>query len=166
MKPRKKKIGSLRWISRVMLLWLIILLLLPMILFMDSCSVLIQKSPEKFLEIGREYYAKKNYKKAYLNYTKSIESNPSIFIVYWERALVEIKMDSLERAIDDMGIYIESMRIKESVEDKKLLEKAFMQRADIMIKKGYKSDGCGDLEDACNLNISNTPCDQFRLKCK
>lgn len=162
----KKKISTFRWLSRVMFFWMISLIIIPIIVFTDGCSILPKKSPEKFLEIGKEYYNKKNYKKAYKNYTSAIEGNRSYFIAYWERALVEIKMDSLENAIDDMGMYIESMRIKSSDADKKLLEKALIQRADIMFKKGYNVESCDDWNDACQLNISNLPCEQYRLKCK
>lgn len=166
MKMRKKKINTFRAMSYGMFAWFFIFPVFAFFILCPSCGILPKKSPEKFLETGKEYSVKKNYKKAYKNYTKAIEGNRSLFIAYWERALVEIKMDSLERAIDDMGMYIESLRVKEGINDKKLLESALMQRATIMLKKGYKADACGDWEDACNLNISNSPCEQFRLKCK
>lgn len=162
---RRKK-NSLKAMSYGMFAWFFIFPILAFFLLSPSCAILPKKSPEKFLEIAKDYSTKKNYKKAYKNYTKAIEGNRALFIAYWERALVEIKMDSLELAIDDMGMYIESMRVKESESDRKLLEKALMQRADIMLKKGYKADACSDWMDACDLNISNAPCEQFRLKCK
>ena len=166
MKIRRKKINGLKVMSYGMLAWTIIFPVFAFFVLSPSCAILPKKSPEKFLENGKEYSAKNNYKKAYKSYTKAIEGNRGLFIAYWERALVEIKMDSLELAIDDMGMYIESMRVKESEADRKLLEKALMQRAEIMLKKGYKSDACQDWMDACDLNISNSPCEQFRLKCK
>ena len=167
MKIRRKKINGLRVISYGMFFsWFIIFPVFAFFVLSPSCAILPKKSPEKFLEIGKEYSAKNNYKKAYKNYTNAIEGNRTLYIAYWERSLVEIKMDSLELAIDDMGMYIESMRVKESEADRKLLEKALMQRAEIMVKKGYKAECCADLEDACELNISNTPCEKFRLNCK
>ena len=149
-----------------MLIWVFMFPIISFLIFSPSCSILKTKTPEKFMEIGKDFYNKKNYAKAYKNYTKAIEGNRSLFIAYWERGLVEIKMDSLELAIDDIGMYIESMRVKEGVEDKKLLEKALMQRAEIMLKRGYKADACSDWSDGCELNVSNSPCEQFRLKCK
>ena len=166
MKIRRKKINGFKLLTYGMFAWVIIFPVFLFLVFSPSCAILPKKSPEKFLEIGKEYSLKNNYKKAYKNYTNAIEGNRTLYIAYWERSLVEIKMDSLERAIDDMGMYIESLRVKESEADKKLLESALMQRASIMLKKGYKADACSDWSDACELNISNYPCEQFRLKCK
>ena len=149
-----------------MTIWFFLFPIFAVFVVVPSCSVLIKKSPEKYIEVGKKYSAKKNYAKAYKNYTKAIEGDAFLFVAYWERALVEIKMDSLEKAIDDIWMYIAYMRGQESMEGKQLLEKAFLQRATILAKKGYKSDACSDWEDACNLNISNAPCDQYRLNCK
>ena len=162
MKIRKKKIGSLRLASRLMLLWVIMLFGFTIVMFCPSCVMLQKKSPEKFLEDGKYYYNKNNYKKAYKNYTKAIEGNRSLFIAYWDRALVEIKMDSLERAIDDISIYIESNP------EGKLREKAYVRRAEIMIKRGYRREACDDWEVVCGMNLDNAPfaCEQLRLKCK
>ena len=118
------------------------------------------------MQTAKDYFDKKDYPKAYKYYTRAIKLNPNLYQAYWERSSVEIKLDSSEKSIDDMGIYIESMRGKSNDADKKLLEKAFMQRADIMFKKGYKSDACADWSDACNLNISNYTCNLYRLNCK
>lgn len=166
MKIRRKKINGLKLMSYGMLAWVFIFPVIAFLILSPSCGILPKKSPEKFLEDGKDYYNKKNYKKAYKSYTRAIEGNRSLFIAYWERALVEIKMDSLENAIDDMGMYIESMRVKESESDRKLLEKALMQRAEIMLKKGYKSDACDDYSSACSLNISIEPCQKYRVICK
>lgn len=142
----------------------IVFALMAFILF-ESCF-LSKKTPEKYMELAKKAYDKKDYTKSCKHYTSAINLNAQLYQAYWERGLVNIKMDSLERAIDDIGIYIESMRVKEGVADKKLLEKALMQRAEIMLKRGYKSDACSDWNDACELNISNAPCDQLRFKCK
>lgn len=157
---RRKKTSGLRWILRFMLLWIISFLFITITLFVPSCSIIIKKSPQKFLEIGKKYFDKKDYKKSYNNYTKAIESNPNLFVAYWERALVDIKMDSLEKAIDDLTVYIESNPNRVN------LAKAYNQRAEVMFKAGYKADGCSDLWSGCELNESNVPCEQFRLKCK
>jgi tetratricopeptide (TPR) repeat protein len=134
-------------------------------ILLSSCF-LHKKTADDYMVSAKKYSDKKDYARAIKNYSKAIDLNRSYFIAYWERSLVEIKMDSLELAIDDMGVYIEDMRAKESVADKKLLEKALMQRAAIMLKKGYKSDACSDFSDACQLNISNYSCEQYRLHCK
>lgn len=131
-----------------------------------SCSVFKKKTPERYMKMAQKCIDKKDYSKARKNYSRAIYLDGSYFLAYRERALVEIKMDSLERAIDDLGVYIESIRMKESMEDKKLLEKALLQRAQIMLKCGYKSDACSDWTDACELNISNAPCEEYRLNCK
>jgi len=153
-------------LSYGMFAWTIAFTTMLFFVLSPSCAILPKKSPEKYVEVGKKYSAKKNYAKAYKNYTKAIEGDAFLFVAYWERALVEIKMDSLEKAIDDIGMYIAYMRGQESMEGKQLLEKAFLQRATILMKKGYKSDACTDWEDACSLNISNTPCEQYRLNCK
>lgn len=163
---RRKKTHGMRWIVRMMFLWFISLFVITMITFSPSCAIFPKKSPESYIESGKRYVDKKDYPKAYRSYTRAIKLNHDLFIAYWERANVEIKMDSLEKAIDDMGVYIEYMRTKSGDADKKLLEKAYMQRADIMLKKGYKADACSDFNDACQLNISNYPCEQVRLHCK
>lgn len=118
------------------------------------------KSPDSYIEAGRKYYEKKDYVKSYRNYCHAIKLNPTFYQAYWERANVEIKMDSLEKAIDDMTVYIESSP------ERVLLEKAYNQRAGILFKAGYKSDACNDWNLACELNQSNAPCDQYRLHCK
>lgn len=166
MKVRKKKIGSLRWMMRGMLLWMISLAIIPIIIFTDSCSIFKKQTPKSYMESAKKYSDKKDYKKALRSYTKAIELDRSYFIAYWERSLVEIKMDSLEKAIDDMGIYIESMKVKESEVDRKLLSNALMQRADILFKKGYKSDACDDLNLACELSVYPKACDNLRIYCK
>ena len=161
MKRRRKKIGGVRLISRFILFWIFSVILFSM-LFVPSCSILTKKSPQKYMESAKKYSDKKDYQKSYKNYSKAIEGNNSLFIAYWERALVDIKMDSLENALADMGIYIDSNP------EKKLLSKAYIQRAEIMLKLGYRVESCDDYESACNLNQDNAPfaCEQYRLKCK
>lgn len=157
---RKKKIGTLRFASRFMLLWMIALLAFSVVMFFPSCSVLIKKTPEKYMELGKNNVDKKDYKKAHKNYSKAIDGNSSLFIAYWERGLVDIKMDSLENAIDDIGMYIESNP------NRAALSRAYNQRGDVLFKLGYKSDACDDWSNSCNLNEDNAPCQKIRLKCK
>lgn len=163
---KRKKISGLRVMSYGIFAWAFIFPVFAFFILSPSCAILPKKSPEKFLKDGKDYSVKKNYKKAYKSYTKAIEGNRELYVAYWERALVEIKMDSFELAIDDMGMYIESMRVKESVEDRTLLSNALMQRATIMFKKGYKSDACDDLNSACELSIHPKACDNYRINCK
>jgi tetratricopeptide (TPR) repeat protein len=132
---------------------------------LSSCF-LNKKTTGDYMASAKKSSDKQDYKKAYKNYSKAIDLDRAYFIAYWERALVEIKMDSLEKAIDDMGMYIESMRVKESDADRKLLSSALMKRATIMKKRGYKADACSDWDDACQLNQSPAPCDSLRFKCK
>ena len=121
------------------------------IILIPSCVLVGTKTPEGYLKAGRKYSEKEKYAKAYKSYSKALEGNSTNFILYWERALIEIKTDSLENAIDDIGMYIAYIRGGESQADKKLLEVALMQRAKILKKKGYKADACDDLEDACRI---------------
>lgn len=118
------------------------------------------KSPDSYIEAGRKCYEKKDYKRSYKFYTRAIKLNPTLYQAYWERANVEIAMDSLERAIDDITMYIESNP------ERLYLAKAYNQRAEVMYKLGYKSDACLDWDSACQLNVNNAPCEQYRLKCK
>ena len=124
-----------------------------------SCAILPKKSPNSYMEAGKKYYDKKDYVKAYKNYSRAIKLNPNLYTAYWERATAEIAMDSLEKAIDDISVYIESTPSQE------LLQKAYFQRALILDKRGYKSDACDDLNRACELT-HNKSCDLYRLKCK
>lgn len=117
------------------------------------------KSPDSYIETGRKYYEKKDYVKSYRNYCIAIKLNPTLYQAYWERANVEIKMDSLEKAIDDMTMYIGS------VSDQKNLQEAYYQRGIIMLKQGYKSDACDDFEKSCELNFPKG-CDAMRVYCK
>lgn len=157
---RKNKIGTLRFASRFMLLWVIALLAFSVVMFFPSCSVLIKKSPEKFMELGKKNADKKDYKKAHKNYSKAIAGNRSLFVAYWERGLVDIKMDSLENAIDDIGMYIESNP------DRTMLARAYNERADVLFRAGYKSDACSDWENSCQIGFGVSPCEKLRLKCK
>lgn len=102
----KKKIGMLRLASRFMLMWVIALLAFSIVVFFPSCSAIIKKTPEKYMELGKKNAEKNDYKKARKNYSRAIEVNAFLYPAYWERAMVEIKMDSLEIAIDDMNMYI------------------------------------------------------------
>jgi len=143
---------------------LILLLLFGMTTYI-SCSILKKKSPESYMESAKKYYDKKDYPKAYKNYTRAIKLNPILYQAYWERANVEVAIgDSLnkELAIDDITKYIESNP------EKKILAKAYNKRAELELKFGYKSDACSDWLDACNLNQDNAPysCEQYRLYCK
>lgn len=157
---RKKKIGSLRLASRFMLMWVIALLAFSIVMFFPSCSVLIKKTPEKYMEIGKKNVDKKDYKKAHKNYSKAIDANRSLFVAYWERGLVDIKMDSLENAIDDIGMYIESGP------DRTMLARAYSERGDVLFKAGYKVDACEDWTNSCQIGFGPAPCEKLRLKCK
>lgn len=121
------------------------------------------KSPDSYIEAGRKCYEKKDYPKAYKFYTRAIKLNPLLYQVYWERAQVDIKIDSTEKAIDDMTMYIDS-----NPDNKDSLSMAFVQRAEILNKKGYKVEACDDWNSACELNKDNAPfaCQQYRLHCK
>ena len=163
MKITRKKIGSLRWLSRMMFVWMIILLVFPIIVFTDSCSILIKKSPEGYAIAGMKCVDKKDYTKAIRNYSKAIELNPIMYQAYWDRANAEILIgDSLnrERAIDDLGKYIDSNP------PRKMLSQAYIKRAEVLLKSGYKAESCQDLEEACSLNESPKSCEQYRLNCK
>src|SRR3972149_8817276 len=103
MKWRTKKITGFRIMINAMTLWFLIFQIFAFFILSPSCSILPKKSPGKYLESGKKYFEKKDYTKAYKNYSKAIELNPVFYSAYWERAIVEIKMDSLEKAIDDMG---------------------------------------------------------------
>lgn len=81
-----------------------------------------------------------------------------MFDAYWQRAQVSIAMDSLEKAIDDMNLYIAN------ISDQKILGNAYYQRALIMEKAGCKSDCCSDLQSSCDLNFPKA-FDTYRLKC-
>ena len=86
-----------------------------------------------------------------------------MYQAYWERANVEILIgDSInkERAIDDIGKYIDSNPTR------KMLSLAYIKRAEIMYTLGYKADACADWEASCNLNESTVACDKIRLHCK
>lgn len=125
-----------------------------------ACSIIPKKSPESYMEAGKKCYDKKDYVKAYKNYSRAIKLNSGLFQAYWERSQAEIGMDSLERAIDDIGVYIGLTT------DQKILQTAYYQRGVILEKRGYKSDACDDWKTACeNLNL-NKGCDMYRLKCK
>lgn len=128
------------------------------IILAPSCP----KSPDSYIEAGRKYYEKKDYVKSYRNYCRAIKLNPILYQAYWERANVEIKMDSLEKAIDDMTSYIESSP------ERVLLEKAYIQRAGILSKMGYKREACDDWDSVCVMNLNSSPyaCQQYRLNCK
>lgn len=169
MKIRRKKIGSLRWISRIIFLWFIALIIMPLVLFTDACSVFIKKSPESYITSATKYTDKKDYTKALKNYTKAIELNPTTYQTYLDRANIEILIgDSLnkEHAIDDLGIYINSN--ESNPQSKELLSKAYFKRADIMLKLGYKSDACSDWKECENLNTkeSTQASNNLRLYCK
>lgn len=118
---------------------------------------------------AKKYSDKKDYLKALKNYSRAIALNATLYQAYFDRANIEILIgDSLskERAIDDLGMYINANEA--NPQDKELLSKAYFQRAEIMIKLGYKSEACDDWEKACDLNQKNAPsaCEQYRLKCK
>lgn len=160
MKVRRKKLGKIKWTSRLLVLWIGILSVLSMATLIPSCALFPKKSPQSYMDAGRKYYIKKDYAKSYKNYNKAIMLNPVLYEAYWERANVKISMDSLEQSLDDMTIYIDSGPTII------LLERAYNQRANIMFKLGYKVDACADWISACELNQSNYPCEQFRLHCK
>lgn len=124
-----------------------------------SCSILKKKSPDSYLESARDYYSKKDYPKAYNNYTRAIKLNPNLYEAYRERSTVEIAMDSCEKAINDITIYINSNPERAN------LQNAYFQRAIVEEKLGYKSDMCDDLSVCCDLNL-NKACDIYRVKCK
>lgn len=155
----KKKIGSFRLASRLILLWMLAMAVVS-IFMLSSCSSIIKRTPEKHMEIGKRFSEKENYKKAYKSYTRAINGNRSLFIAYWERGLVDVKLDSMENAIDDIGMYIESHP------DTISLSKAYNERGDALFRMGYKSDACDDWSNSCNLGRENSSCQKFRLKCK
>lgn len=132
-----------------------------------SCSMLHKKTPESYMESGKKYYDKKDYVKAYKNYSRAIKLNPFYYPAYWNRAMVDVKIDSLEKAIDDIGMYISSGEASQN-SNKDSLSKAYFQRAEIMFKQGYKTDACDDWNACCQLNQKNAPsaCEQYRLHCK
>lgn len=136
---------------------LFVLLSIFFITVYASCAI--KKSPESYMESAQYYFVKKDYPKAYRNYSRAIKLNPNLYEAYLDRANVEIAMDSSEKAIDDMTVYINSNPEREK------LQKAYFQRAIIEEKLGYKSEMCIDIEDACNLNY-NKACDIYRIKCK
>lgn len=160
MRIRRKKIGKIRWTNRLLVLSTSILSILSISTLIPSCALVPKKSPQSYMKSGDVHSNKKKYIKACKNYTHAIRLNPLLYEAYWKRANIYIAMDSLEKSIDDMGMYIES-----NPEIGKL-ETAYNQRANIMLKLGYKSDACQDFFSACELNQSQYPCEQFRLHCK
>lgn len=156
----KKKIGTLRIASRLMLLWLVAMLTCTVVMFFPSCSAIIKKTPEKYMELGKKNADKKDYKKAHKNYSNAIEGNKSLFVAYWERGLVDIKMDSFKNAIDDIGMYIESGP------ERGMMARAYSERGDVLFRAGYKVDACSDWATSCEIGFGTAPCEKFRLKCK
>lgn len=133
------------------------------VLMYFACSALPKRSPENFMEMGKRYYEKKNYEKAYKNYTRAIKLNPILSDAYLQRANVEIAIgDSLnrEKAIDDLTVYIEA------TQERTALSKALNKRAQLMYNLGYKADACQDWTASCQLNIVDSPCEKYRLHCK
>lgn len=137
----------------------IAILIFTLSIVMASCSLLHKKTPEDYVESAKKYYDKKDYIKSYKQYSKAISLNAFFYPAYWGRANAEIALDSLERAIDDMSMYIGN------ISDQKILQEAYYRRGIIMDKQGYKSDACDDFKNSCNLNF-NKACDIYRLKCK
>lgn len=138
------------------IIYISIIFITGFITLAPSCS----KTPEHYFDAGKRMYEKEEYIKAYRLYTRAIKLNPSFDEAYWERAITGIKIDSAERSIDDFTSYIELQSKAEK------LYKAYFQRANLMFKRGYKSDACFDWETACNLNQGNAPCDAYRINCK
>lgn len=125
-----------------------------------ACSILPKRSPEKFMIAAKKYENKKQYEKAYKHYSRAINLNPLLYEAYLGRANVWIAIDSVEKAIDDMNMYVNSNP------ERTKLAKAYMARAELMWRAAYRVEACDDWVAACELNISDTPCKKYRLKCK
>ena len=68
MKSRKKKIGRIRLISKMMFLWLIVSTTFIVTMFTDSCSVFKTRTAESYVISGMKCTDKKDYFKALKNY--------------------------------------------------------------------------------------------------
>lgn len=156
----KKKAGRIRMWSRFVIFSIASFSIVFMISLAPSCSLVKGKSPESYIESAKRFSERGEYRKAYLNYTRAIKLNPVLYSAYLDRAMVGVHIDSLERSIDDLAIYIGSNPDRES------LAKAYLNCAEIKLRLGYKSDACDYFEACCSLNQIPSSCERYRLMCK
>lgn len=111
---------------------------------------------------AKKFVAKKDYVKAYRCYARVLKIDPNFTPAIFEKAALDVLMDSTEKAIDDYSSFIGLTKNTDS------LCTAYFLRGNVMLKGGYKADACQDWETACDLNqkMSNQACEKYRLNCK
>jgi tetratricopeptide (TPR) repeat protein len=135
--------------------------LLPFVLIAIMAPSCPSKSAMGNFYDARKYAEKKEYAKAYRCYSRALKLEPNFTQALFEKAGIDVLMDSTENAINDYTAFIDRTKNTDS------LCTAYFLRGNVMKKAGYP-DACDDWQTSCELNgkMSNQACEKYRVNCK